>query len=545
MTMFVLLGGGGHAAVVREIAILNGVKLQGYYDHRRTTLDLPWLGQLPLDSLPSDIEYVCCVGDNKTRKRIVEAYPATTWATLIHPRAIVATDAVIGVGSIICAGAVVEAGSNIGSHCIINSSVIVNHHSTIENYVHIAPGSNLCGNVYVGTGSLVGAGSQVLPGVRIGTNAVIGAGSTVLVNVGNDQTRHGVIKMKPVEWLPHKVPNYKRIEQLLEMSTSTNQYSNGGPAVRELEERLRSLLEVDNTRKSLIAVANGTLALSALVSGLRSYHAKQLKFATQSFTFPASVQGSLQGSVIVDIDAGGGLDLQLLDPTSVDGIVVTNCFGHVVDVAKYEEWCTTYQKFLLFDNAATALTRVKGINIVNYGVGCILSLHHTKPLGFGEGGIIIVDKVYEPAIRQIINFGYNVAKGDMIWQPEGSNYKMSDVAAAFINSYLDGFSKQYDKTIQLYREAEKLLKVRLFPNHSDDTPFTSCLPILISHSVTLEEIQRINCKYKVNVRKYYKSLNKASFSVAIWDRIVCFPLHRDMESDDLQIYQQIIEELEC
>jgi dTDP-4-amino-4,6-dideoxygalactose transaminase len=304
------------------------------------------------------------------------------------------------------------------------------------------------------------------------------------------------------------------------------------------------LLEVDNGRKALIAVANGTLALSALVSGLRLYHGKPLQFATQAFTFPASVQGPLQGTKIIDVDAGGGLDLQLLDPESIDGLIVTNCFGHVVEVAKYQKWCETHQKFLLFDNAATVLTRINGVNIVNYGVGCILSLHHTKPLGFVEGGVIVVDKVYETAIRQVINFGYDVPKGDMIWQPEGSNYKMSDVSATFINAHLDGFADQYNKTTHLYRDAEKLLGVRLFPNHGDDIPFASCLPVLLTRAISLDEVRRINCKYKVNVRKYYKPLTALPRATLLWEHIVCFPLHRDVTSDDLLVYRQILTDLE-
>ena len=52
-------------------------------------------------------------------------------------------------------------------------------------------------------------------------------------------------------------------------------------------------------------------------------------------------------------------------------------------------------KFLIFDNAATPFTYYKGKSCCNYGHGSTISFHHTKPLGFGEGGAIIVDKKYE------------------------------------------------------------------------------------------------------------------------------------------------------
>jgi hypothetical protein len=111
MGMLVLLGGGGHAAVVKEIAVLHGVGIQGYYDRNQTTLDLKWLGPLPTDTLPSNIDYICCVGDNQLRERITITYPTASWVKLVHPRAVVASDVSIGVGSVVCAGAILEVGA--------------------------------------------------------------------------------------------------------------------------------------------------------------------------------------------------------------------------------------------------------------------------------------------------------------------------------------------------------------------------------------------------------------------------------------------------
>jgi acetyltransferase-like isoleucine patch superfamily enzyme len=49
----------------------------------------------------------------------------------------------------------------------------------VEDYVHIAPRVVLCGNVQIGTGTLVGAGATVIPGKKIGRWVTIGAGSVV------------------------------------------------------------------------------------------------------------------------------------------------------------------------------------------------------------------------------------------------------------------------------------------------------------------------------------------------------------------------------
>lgn len=49
--------------------------------------------------------------------------------------------------------------------------------------MHISPHSTLCGNVHVGEGSWIGAGTTVLPGVKIGKWSVIGAGSVVAKDI--------------------------------------------------------------------------------------------------------------------------------------------------------------------------------------------------------------------------------------------------------------------------------------------------------------------------------------------------------------------------
>ncbi|MBW7848688.1 MAG: hypothetical protein H3C41_11475 [Bacteroidales bacterium] len=48
---------------------------------------------------------------------------------------------------------------------------------------HLSPQSVLCGNVHIGEGSWIGAGSIVIPGVKIGKWCVIAAGSVVTKDI--------------------------------------------------------------------------------------------------------------------------------------------------------------------------------------------------------------------------------------------------------------------------------------------------------------------------------------------------------------------------
>jgi acetyltransferase-like isoleucine patch superfamily enzyme len=60
---------------------------------------------------------------------------------------------------------------------------MIEHQCTLGNYVHIAPGAVLAGNVQVGECTLIGINATILPGVKIGENCIVGAGSVVVKDV--------------------------------------------------------------------------------------------------------------------------------------------------------------------------------------------------------------------------------------------------------------------------------------------------------------------------------------------------------------------------
>ena len=278
-----------------------------------------------------------------------------------------------------------------------------------------------------------------------------------------------------VSWVPKKKIDHSLVTELLSLSDAKNQYTNGGPVVALLECKVRDLLKIDST-KSVVCVSNGTVALWAAVAAIELYEQKPLQFCTQSFTFPASAQGYLDNVLIIDNDEGGGLNLEQVDISGCDGIIVTNVFGNVVDIAKYEEWCAAHGKFLIFDNAATSYSFYRGKNSCNYGHASTISFHHTKPIGFGEGGAIIIDSKYERCLRNAINFGIDNTSPTAKWHRRGGNYKMSDVQAAYILQYLERFTELITRSESLYSyfvdKVRPHKEISLFPNYSDQPPLS-------------------------------------------------------------------------
>ncbi len=329
-----------------------------------------------------------------------------------------------------------------------------------------------------------------------------------------------------INWVNKKDINWDRVKHYMDFSIKENQFSNDGPLQKMLSDRLRSILKISSS-KVIIPTCSGTAALHALVSGINSKLGVETRWATQDYTFPVSAQGVLRNSVIVDIDYNDiSPDLNSLEhiKDNINGVIVTNMFGFASDVEKFIKWSVDNDKFLIFDSATAPYTFYNFLNVNNFGVGSIISLHHTKPLGFGEGGVIIVDREYEADVRKSINFGYT--KSVKKWSVHGSNWRMSDISAAFILQHLDNFYAidHIHKELAKYFE-NKLKETRFEFIKQYDNSLISCLPIKSFEG----EIDIKDVEYK----KYYEPLIGYANSNKLYNEIVCFPLNTDMTNEDL------------
>ena len=174
MSTVALYGKGGHAKV---IAGCNTDNIK-YYEGK------------PEDNQDIDLPLIIAVGDNATRKMIVDQLPKKTIYTRSN-RGLLEGGATANVGTVLMRGSIVQANTVIGKHSIINTGATVDHDCVIGDYAHIAPGVNLCGNVSIGEGVLIGVGASVIPGIKIGKWATVGAGSVVIRDVPDGVTVAG------------------------------------------------------------------------------------------------------------------------------------------------------------------------------------------------------------------------------------------------------------------------------------------------------------------------------------------------------------------
>jgi len=202
MRTLILLGGGGHAAVVCECARDAGWTVAGFLDDalpdadRCLAVGLKHLGPINQLLTAPRAEHQpsihAAVGDAALRRKWLDMAEGCPAPPIVHPSAVVSPSAELSDGVFVGPRAVVNARARLGRGVIVNTGAIVEHDCVIGDFAHLAPGSVLAGTVTVGEATLVGANATVIPGLAIGSRSIIGAGAVVIRDVGDDQLVVGV-----------------------------------------------------------------------------------------------------------------------------------------------------------------------------------------------------------------------------------------------------------------------------------------------------------------------------------------------------------------
>ena len=202
MSCLLLVGGGGHCLTVIDSLPIGRYEKVGIVD----TPDLvgQTLNGVEVVGCDEDIESLRTkyneafislgsIGNWQKREEIAIKLKQLEYVvdTIIHSKAYVNMKSKLACGVLVGAGSFVNACADIGEMSILNTGSIIEHHCIIESYVHIAPGTVLCGNVRIGKGTHIGAGSVIREGVSVGQNVLIGIGSVVTKNIPDNVVAYG------------------------------------------------------------------------------------------------------------------------------------------------------------------------------------------------------------------------------------------------------------------------------------------------------------------------------------------------------------------
>lgn len=237
------------------------------------------------------------------------------------------------------------------------------------------------------------------------------------------------------------MPSYKKLRKYLRKIDKSKIYSNFGPLHSDLASRLASLwgLSTDN----ICILANGTLALEGAIAMSES---EPGSWICPSWSFPAtgiSLRNQRKNFSFADVDDSWRVAPAKLD--GISGIMDVAPFGDDLDVERFRGFSGIH----IVDAAASfdALCKSKPFP-TSTNIGVVLSLHATKLLGAGEGGVFIsrnVEWVYK--VKSWSSFGFRSSIRESV--QEGTNAKLSEYSAAVALSSLDGWPKRRERLLEI------------------------------------------------------------------------------------------------
>lgn len=231
--------------------------------------------------------------------------------------------------------------------------------------------------------------------------------------------------------------------------------SNNGEFVQEFERMASERLGV----KNCVAMCNGTLSL---VLALKAMNLTG-KVIVPSFTFCATVHAVLWAGlepVFADIDT----ETFSITPETVEKVLTSDVsavmpvtiFGSPCDVTGFENLAELCDFKLLFDSAQGMGSAYRGRSLGSFGDAESFSVHATKILPAGEGGLLTTDNDdLADYLRRARNFGVD---GDSDCIMPGLNAKMAEFPAILGIEGLKLLDVAIEKRRRLVERYEELLK---------------------------------------------------------------------------------------
>ena len=337
--------------------------------------------------------------------------------------------------------------------------------------------------------------------------------------------------------------------EYLEKIWESNQLTNNGQFVQELEDKLKDYLGV----KHLFFVSNGTIALQIAIKAL-GLHGEVI---TTPFSYVATTSSLVwEGCqpVFVDIDPQAlCINPDLIEDAITEettGILATHVYGIPCAVEKIQKIAQKYRLKVLYDAAHTFGGRFKGKSIVSYGNISTLSFHATKVFHTVEGGAVITD---DDALAHLISYMRNFGhKGQEEFWGLGINGKNSEFHAAMgllnlphISEIIAGRKKVCEWYDELLGGAD--ITRPLIP---DETLYNYIYyPVLFpSETALLNAKEHMNAHSIFPRRYFYPSLNHLPYvtqdEFTITDQVapcvLCLPLYPGLDKSEIIKISSII-----
>jgi len=336
-----------------------------------------------------------------------------------------------------------------------------------------------------------------------------------------------------VEFVEDKFSPPDQLHNALRPAVLQNRHSNFGPVSETLEAALATL-NGNTPHRAACMTANATLGLQAAVAGFDNVLRTRLRWAVGDFGFFTSFSGPFHDQTLVPCSADGQISLAALDQLPVgdyDAILATNVFGLLEDFEPLFAFARSRGKALLIDNAAgfTALAPWHAASTPDDPLlwAEVVSFHHTKPWGMGEGGAVFLPATLHATLRAAVNFGRGTGQqlADLRFC---TNAKMSEIAAAQIllrvrdhAAWAPAYRHQARRLLDLGQQAGLQPVVATLPQRA----VPGQIALRCSDPVTLKQLE--NPAFRM-LKYYLPSPRSGPVAHTLFDHIVNLPCHPGM-----------------
>lgn len=347
------------------------------------------------------------------------------------------------------------------------------------------------------------------------------------------------------------LPPLEEYLEYLNRIWQSNQLTNHGPLVLELEQKLKEYLGV----KHLFFVSNGTIALQIAIKAM-DLHGEVI---TTPFSYVATTSSLVwEGCqpVFVDIDP----KTLCIDPDLIEAaitprttaILTTHVYGIPSDVEKIQSIAEKHNLRVIYDAAHTFGVKYLGKSLVSFGDISTLSFHATKLFHTVEGGAIITNNDdLAHRISYMRNFGHD---GPEAFWGIGVNGKNSEFHAAMGLCNLKHLPDIIEARKQVSAWYDELLSGSSLtrPSLPEGAEYNfAYYPVLFPSEELLLKAKDLLNQNSIYPRRYfYPCLNRlpyvnyvsAPVAENISPRVLCLPLYPDLEFESVtKIVHLIVE----
>jgi dTDP-4-amino-4,6-dideoxygalactose transaminase len=339
------------------------------------------------------------------------------------------------------------------------------------------------------------------------------------------------------------LPPIEEYTAILNRAWDAKWMTNRGPLIIELEEKLKSYLEVSN----ILILNNGTIPIQIALKLLGN----QGEIITTPFSYVATTAAIMWESctpVFVDIEP----DHLTIDPSKIEAaitdrttcILATHVFGNPCDIEAIESIAKKHNLKVIYDAAHCFGVKYKGKSVFEYGDVSTCSFHATKLFHTGEGGAVFCnDESLRHQIFYSHNFGHN---GPLDFHGLGINGKISELQGAMglsVFPYMSKILSDRQSVVDYYNHHIDFSKVSSIKIREYTDWNYSYYPIIFESEEILLRVQKAMNENDIFPRRYfYPSLNKVNYingtslpiSESIASRILCLPLFVGLNENDLK-----------